>query len=80
MAFQYATAWSRKNFIIVRHYMAAKITKRVIKRDLTEDEARMLVLHHDSSSMTCSSKVGKRRTKHLGHWWDTFEELDAVYG
>jgi hypothetical protein len=73
----YNNGWSRKNYIIVRHYMAAKIKQRVIRRDLTENEARLHVLHNDASSMTCTSKVGKRRTKHLGHWWDTFEELDA---
>jgi hypothetical protein len=69
------TVVDRKNHRIVRNYLGtAAYERRVIKELLTEDEARAHCMDNNAASMTCSTKHGRRRTRRIGHWFDTFEQ------
>lgn len=69
------TVVDRKNHRIVRNYLgSAAYERRVIKELLTEDEAREHCMDENAASMTCSTKHGRRRTRRIGHWFDTFEQ------
>jgi len=59
---------------IVRMYRDANISKRVIKRGLTLEQAQRHCSDPETSSSTCTSKVGKARTRKLGAWFDGYEE------
>jgi len=61
-------------FRIVRFYFDAQIRRRVIKTSLTEEQAKEHCSNPQTSSSTCASAVGKRRTKQLGAWFDGYEE------
>jgi len=67
--------YPKRDHRVVRHYLgSAAYPQRVIDDLMTEAEAREHCLGIESSSMTCTSKAGKRRTRRLGHWFDTFEK------
>lgn len=59
---------------IVRHYEAAYIGRRTIKTGLTLAEAQAWTEDPDTSSITTSTKVGKARTRKIGHWFDGYVE------
>jgi hypothetical protein len=57
---------------IVRSYRDS-YKKRVIERGLTLEEAQEHCSNPETSSSTCTSAVGKRRTKTHGAWFDGYE-------
>jgi len=59
---------------VVRFYFSAGIRKRVMLEALTLDEAQAHCQNPETSSRTCTSKVGKQRTKRVGPWFDAYEE------
>lgn len=59
---------------IIRFYKDAKPGRRVIATGLTEAEAKAHCQDPETSSSTCQGKVGKRRTKRLGPWFDSYAE------
>ena len=59
---------------IVRMYESAGIRKRVIDTGLTLEEAQAHCNDPETSSTTCTRKVGKDRTRKLGRWFDGYEE------
>ena len=68
-------SWPKRDHRIIRHYLgSAAYPQRVIEDLLTEEEVRERCISPEACSMTCTSKAGKRRTRRLGHWFDTFEK------
>ncbi len=61
-------------FYVIRFYKDAAIRRRVIERGLTLEEARAHCHDPETSSSTCTSAAGKRRTARLGAWFDGYEE------
>jgi hypothetical protein len=61
---------------IVRMYFNGPPHKRVIKRGLTREQAIAHCQDPETSSSTCTSAAGKRRTRERGPWFDGFEECD----
>lgn len=59
---------------IIRMYFDAGITKRVIKRGLTREEAVAHCSNPETSSSTCTTATGKARTRRLGPWFDGFDK------
>lgn len=59
---------------IVRFYFAASINRRIIATGLTLEQVQAHCQHPETSSMTCTSKVGRARTRKLGPWFDGYEE------
>jgi len=57
---------------IVRYYQSARIRRRVIREAVTLEEAKRHCNDPESSSDTCTSNVGKARTRKLGAWFDGF--------
>jgi len=62
------------SYSIVRFYENAGIRRRVIATGLTRDMAVAHCNNPDTSSTTCTTKVGRARTRKLGRWFDGFEE------
>jgi hypothetical protein len=56
---------------IVRRYFRGG--RRVIARGLSLAEAQSHCRNPETSSSTCQSAAGKRRTANLGPWFDGFE-------
>ena len=59
-------------FKIVRSYFRGG--KRTIDTGLTLEEAKAHCADPETSSSTCISAVGQRRTRERGRWFDGFEE------
>lgn len=59
---------------IVRFYESASIRSRIIERSVTMAEAQEHCKNPESSSSTCTSEVGKARTRKVGRWFDGYEE------
>ncbi len=59
---------------IVRHYFDHNIPKRTIDRGLTLEEAQAHCNDPETSSSTCTNKVGKARTRKLGAWFDCYTD------
>lgn len=57
---------------IIRNYFNAGIRKRVIKTGLTLEQARQHCSNPETSSSTCTNKVGKARTRNVGAWFDGY--------
>ena len=55
---------------VIRFYFRGN--KRVVKRGLTLEEAQLHCKDPDSSSRTCMSSAGKRRTRDKGPWFDGY--------
>jgi hypothetical protein len=47
---------------------------RIIKRGVTLDEAQAHCKDPETSSSTCTSSTGRRRTRERGPWFDGYEE------
>jgi hypothetical protein len=58
---------------IVRHYMNG--TKRTIRTGLYEGEAKQHCSDPETSSRTCTSRAGRQRTAHHGHWFEGYERM-----
>lgn len=60
---------------IVRFYFDSDggARRRVIARGLTPEEAQEHCTDPETSSATCTTKVGRRRTKRVGRWFDGYE-------
>ena len=61
----------RDHYRIVRFYRRGG--SRIIKRGLTLEEAQAHCRDPETSSATCTSAVGKRRTRQVGEWFDGYE-------
>jgi hypothetical protein len=48
--------------------------KRKIASGLTLEEAQAHCKDPDTSSSTCTSSVGRRRTKNCGPWFDSYSK------
>lgn len=59
---------------IVRFYRDAGINRRTIRTGLTLEEARAHCNDPETSSRTCASAVGRRRTREIGDWFDGYGE------
>lgn len=59
---------------IVRHYANKATPARTIKTGLTLEEAQAHCKDPETSSSTCKGKEGRRRTKRLGDWFDSYTE------
>ena len=62
---------------IIRFFFDENVSKRTIKKGLTEEEAMLHCNDPETSSSTCTSSAGKRRTKNQGKWFDGFTEEGA---
>lgn len=60
---------------IVRFYQSAAIRRRVIKIVPTLALAQEHCSDPETSSETCTSPVGKARTRRIGPWFDGYEEI-----
>lgn len=60
------------NYDIVRHFMNGQ--KRTIYTRLTLEEAQAHCSDPESSSRTCTSSVGKARTRKSGPWFDAYTD------
>ena len=58
---------------IIRMYF--KGGQRVIKRNVTLEEAQKHCRDPETSSKTCTSYAGKARTKRLGAWFDCYDSI-----
>ena len=61
-----------ERYNIVRMYF--KGGKRIIKRNLTLEEAQAHCRNPETSSRTCTSAAAKRRTRTKGAWFDGYEK------
>lgn len=59
---------------IIRFYQRDDQPKRVIKRGLTLEEAQAHCRDPETSSSTCTSSEGRRRTEERGPWFDGYDE------
>ena len=59
---------------IIRHYFG-DTPNRTIATGLTLEEAQAHCNDPETSSSTCTGKVGKARTKRLGKWFDGYTEI-----
>lgn len=59
---------------IIRSYQRDDQPKRVIKRGLTLEEAQAHCRDPETSSSTCTSSEGRRRTEERGPWFDGYDE------
>lgn len=62
------------SYRIVRMFKDYHRSSRVIKRGLTLEEAQAHCRDPETSSSTCTSAEGKRRTAWCGPWFDGYEE------
>ena len=63
-------------YCIVRNYFdrPGNGRGRVIRRGLTLEQAQAHCADPETSSSTCTSAVGQRRTRRLGKWFDSFAQ------
>lgn len=59
---------------IVRFYQSAGIRSRVIEYGVTLERAQAHANDDNSSSYTTTTKVGKDRTRKIGHWFDGYRK------
>jgi hypothetical protein len=60
-----------ERYKIVRFYFSNGC--RTIKKGLTLEQAQKHCNDPETSSSTCTTSVGRRRTKRLGRWFDGYE-------
>lgn len=64
---------------IVRMYFkggTGTIQRRTVQTGLTVEEAQAHCRDPETSSSTCTSYVGRQRTKKVGEWFDAYEEQE----
>lgn len=59
---------------IVRFYRDAPITRRIIRRGLSLEQAQAHCNDPETSSSTATSPAARRRTRRMGPWFDGWEE------
>jgi hypothetical protein len=59
---------------IVRNYFNSDIRRRTIETGLTLEEAQAHCRNPETSSSTCTSAAGRRRTRERGQWFDGYTE------
>lgn len=59
---------------IVRHYFNRTPNHRTIDTGLTLAEAQDRCHSPESSSKTCTTPAGRRRTRQLGPWFDGYAQ------
>lgn len=64
---------SERCYRIIRFYRDHYPRRRIIERGLTLDEAQTHCGNPETSSSTCTTSTGKRRTRQLGPWFDGYE-------
>ena len=64
------------SYKVIRFYENAGINKRVIETGLTLEQAQKHCNDPETSSTTCTTKVGKARTHRPGRWFDGYEECN----
>lgn len=57
---------------IVRYYFRGK--KRIIQRGLTLEEAQKYCQDPETSSRTCTTATGRRRTRQQGPWFEGYTQ------
>lgn len=57
---------------IVRMYLNNARSKRTIETGLTLEEAQAHCKRPETSSRTCTTSAGKRRTRERGPWFDGY--------
>lgn len=64
-----------ERYKIVRMYFNSdRWPRRTVKRGLTLEEAQAHCQDPDTSSKTCTTSVGRRRTAARGPWFDGYEK------
>ena len=58
---------------VVRMYFRDAHRKRTIETGLTLEEAQSHCENHETSSRTCTSSSGRKRTERMGPWFDGYE-------
>jgi hypothetical protein len=64
---------------IVRMFKSSDHPTQVVKRGLTLREAREHCRDPETSSSTCTTKLGQERTEKFGAWFDGYEEDPASH-
>jgi hypothetical protein len=64
-----------KYYRIVRFYHGARINRRIISTTNSLAVAQAHCNNPESSYKTCTSKVGRARTRRLGAWFDGYEKV-----
>ncbi len=62
-----------RHYRVVRFYFNRPGTRRTILAGLTESEAQAHCADPNTSSTTCTTKVGRARTRRMGPWFDGYE-------
>ncbi len=62
------------SYRVIRFYQRAHPSRRTVAYGLTLEEAQKHCSDPETSSSTCTSSDGKRRTRKLGPWFDGYEE------
>lgn len=60
------------SYKIVRMYQG-NTPRRTIDRELTLEEAQAHCKNPETSSSTCTTSEGRKRTRRLGPWFDGYE-------
>ena len=64
---------------IVRMFKSSDHPTQVVKSGLTLREAREHCNDPETSSSTCTTKLGQERTQKFGDWFDGYEEDPASH-
>ncbi len=59
---------------VIRFYFNKPGRRRTIESGLTLEQAQAHCQDPETSSSTCTTAAGKRRTKTMGRWFDGYEE------
>jgi len=59
---------------VIRFYQNVNKSRRTIARGLTLEEAQEHCSDPETSSRTCTTAAGKRRTAQHGPWFDGYEK------
>ena len=62
------------SYQIVRMYQDPDKPSRVMLRGLTLEEVQAHCKNPETSSSTCTNRLGKKRTQMYGAWFDGYEE------
>lgn len=72
---EYAEYHGRFDYQVVRNYFEAGIRRRVIQTHMSLAQVQAHCKDPDTSSSTCTSKVGRARTRKVGAWFDGYERM-----
>lgn len=69
-----STTEEPRAYNIVRFYRDAPIRRRIVRARVTLAEAQAHCNHPNTSSSTCTDRIGRARTRRVGAWFDGYEE------